>query len=180
VPKTYWTVPDRDSGDTFTEAMWDDYIANNINAIVNPAHARVSRTSNQLILDTTVTAVTWESEDHDTDAMVNLGANPTRITIATAGVYLVQAGVSWENADGAVRFCGVIKNGSAATGYLASNRKQGVEYSEQSISAVVNLAAADYLELIVYHTGTAANRNIVPVASGLMGTYMTATWLCKV
>lgn len=83
--QTFNLVPDRSSGDVFTEAMWDDHIRTNINNLVTPAACRLSATTVISSAAAGTVVPTWTTEEYDTDGMVAAGG--TAITIQTPGVY---------------------------------------------------------------------------------------------
>lgn len=86
--KTYYSVPDRANGDTFTEAMWDDYIRTNINNLRVPPSAQLD--GGGTTAGGSEEALTFSSQDHDTDSLwTSSGSAGDRFTVTTSGLYVV-------------------------------------------------------------------------------------------
>lgn len=81
--------------------------------------ARVKRTSDQSIPDNSITAIIFDTENYDNDNMWTAAPNPERITIQTAGIYLVIGQVHW--AAHAAGFRALLLQ-SMPTGYIAQVR----------------------------------------------------------
>lgn len=96
--------------------------------------------ASQSIPDATLTAITFATEDVDTDAMHSTSVNTSRITVVTAGVYAVAAFAKSADYNGVG---GVYKNGSLVCPSSADGGGNVV------VAAHLSLAAADYLELKV-------------------------------
>lgn len=141
---------------------------------VGPDTGTVYRSTNQSINDNTITAVSFDTEVEDTNGMVDIAGNPTRITAATAGVYLVTACVVWAAGVAEARLLAFIRQGGTAT--LVSDERSTLttEGAAQSLSRVITLAATNYVELMVYHdnTGNTA-KNLI--ASATYAPLMTLT-----
>jgi len=56
---------------------------------------RVKRTSTQTIPNNTITPIIFDTENYDTDNMWEGVSSPSRITIRTAGIYLITGQVHW-------------------------------------------------------------------------------------
>ncbi len=141
--KSYFTVPDKASGDTFTEGMWDDYIKTNINNLRVPAQVALSR-SVFTSSSSSYAAVSWDTENVDTDTMWSAG-DPTKCYVKTAGVYVIQALMSM-NTTGVTGELGVEVNGTT----LASIDEY-VAGSWVSTSAVYGFStpASDYFRILL-------------------------------
>jgi hypothetical protein len=115
----------------------------------------VTRSTSQTIpnADVNWTSVTFDTERHDTDTMHSVATNTENLVATTAGKYLVWCNIAFAaDADGlrGVRFD---KNDS---GIVAFNQVNAVSiadnYTAISCSAIITLAANDYVELKVYQT----------------------------
>jgi len=120
------------------------------------AYGRMSRTSDQTISQVTLTVISWQAEDADTDSMVDIGGNPTRLKFTTAGLYLVMVQSSWANNSTGFRFVEIQLNsaGAGSGTTLARDRRQsttGSGETEAVVSTIYNAAANDYVEVYVYH-----------------------------
>lgn len=128
-----------------------------VNSATQP-RARVYRSTAQTISDTTLTALTFDTEDFDVGAMHDTGSNTSRLTVPTGGdgLYLIIAGISWAaNATG-FRELIVKKNGTTFVGgSLSQNVGAGASTAQQAVAAIT-LAATDYVEAFVQQTSGGA------------------------
>lgn len=116
----------------------------------------VYKASAQSISNNTVTAVTWDAEDFDSDAFHSTSTNTSRLTIPSgkAGKYLITGTLFWSGSDlDESRSILIYKNG-AIWRYIdqmqavnVTNRRTG-----QSFSTVMDLAVADYVEIYAWQT----------------------------
>ena len=144
----------RSVGDAVTAADYN-IMANNAisfrnkSGIVPPA-CKVYKTGGASITDNTV--ITWDLERFDTDTMHSTVTNTGRITINTAGIYLVSF-VYLVNFSGTItkEQPQIRKNG----GSNAYNIKygSGVTNTAHSMHTILNLAATDYVEALITFTG---------------------------
>ncbi len=172
--KTYNTVPDKSVGDTFTEAMWDDYIKTNVNNLIVPPSCRVYKAAAQSINSGSDTAIQFDNERWDTDSMHDTVTNNTRITIQTAGIYLVTAGLGVTVAT-EVLAAMLRVNGST---YIARNQDAMTTSAFAQYVTVVaaySFAAADYVELRALQDNTANTSRTTDTTF----TWMSAVWLGK-
>lgn len=140
--KTYYTVPNKASNDTFTEQMWDDYIKTNGNNVITPASCEVVRSS-QGVASGGTDLCTFTSETWDNDSMWSIG-DSSKIYLRTTGVWLVQAFMSL--------------TGGPAYGWLSLNGGstlalgQGTSYI--NFSAVFRTTStSDYINLVLNNYG---------------------------
>lgn len=119
------------------------------------AGASGTNTAGTSITNNTSTAMPCATEAFDTDAFHDTSTNNSRMTIPTGldGVYMVvaQLGFTFNN-SGTVRGLTLQLNGSTALGASAS----GPEISNLSVSAIVALAAGDYVEAMIYQNSGSA------------------------
>ena len=110
--------------------------------------ASVSNSTTQAISNNTHTAVTWDTEEFDTDAFHSTSSNTSRFTIPAGkgGKYLFNCSVRWDNNSSSDRILEIYKNGTifAVLDVLTGN------YPGYMISRTLNLVATDYVELYVY------------------------------
>lgn len=109
--------------------------------------ARVSRASAQTISNNTVTPVTFTSEDFDNNGLVDLGANDDRITIVTAGLYLLTGRFEWGLPTTNLRYSYIRVNG---TDYVLQRVSGASATENRYYYAVVHavLAVNDYVQLV--------------------------------
>jgi hypothetical protein len=128
--------------------------------------AGVYSTSATSLSNGTYTAITWNSEEFDTDGFHSTSTNTSRMTIPAgkAGKYLITA--SWNQNSGAdagnQRLIQIRKNGSA----IRQSDTDIQSYGTYSISSVVDAAVSDYFEIFAYqdsggsmNTGTGVSTN---------------------
>lgn len=113
---------------------------------------RLKNTVAQTTANTTITVVTFDTEDLDTDAYHSTSSNTGRITIPTgkAGKYRIWGRVGWNaNATGQ-RILNVVKNG---TTNIVSHYLPGAAVSiTHDFSDVFALAEADFIDIRVYQS----------------------------
>lgn len=130
--------------------------------------ARAEHNAAQSIPNITPTALNFNSELFDTDAIHDNSTNNTRLTCKTAGVYLIIGQVGFASNSTGVRQTAFRLNG---TTYLAfSSVGASPNYAARHmLSTVYPLAVNDYLEIIVYHeAGVSINTE---VSTGSMPTF---------
>lgn len=113
---------------------------------------RVNRSASFTLTNNTTQFVSWDDETFDTDGFHDNSTNPSRITIPSGkgGYYSVTAKVQFQdiNATGG-RQLGFVKNGSTFLGFFESNN---TNVQEVMLTSIVNLSAADYIEVRLYQT----------------------------
>lgn len=122
----------------------------------------LQRSTAQSVPHTTATAITWDTEDYDTDGYHSTSSNTSRITIPAGlgGMYWVTYRISQAGADNQWQTW-VHKNGSSTVRYgeltVLNNATVG---PSSGLSFPMVLAAGDYIELIAFQNrtgGTALN-----------------------
>jgi len=133
--------------------------------------ARVFNSATQSIPDTEITALTFDSESYDTDA-IHAGGNPTRMTAHATGYWRLTGGGAWDansanlrylwwRIDGTTEVNGGMVTGSPAATSLA-----------QMTSVTLYLTSGQWVELMAYQTSGGA-RNI----GGTSADKKFETWL---
>ena len=119
--------------------------------------ARVTNSANQSIPNNAFTTLTFNTEDFDTDSIHDNVTNNSRLTATTAGKYLVYGNVRF--AANATNTRGVRFLSSTLGGGVAEVRVQASSsIVVLIISTVIDMAAADYIELQAYqNSGGALN-----------------------
>lgn len=99
MPLIFTAVPDKATGDIFTEQMWDTYIRDNINLSGNPPRASASTNVAQSIPNASAaTVAATQVEDYDTDSMYTPGSN--QLVVNTPGLWLITWLLYWAPAGG--------------------------------------------------------------------------------
>ena len=128
--------------------------------------ARVERTTSQSVPNATTTTISFDTEHADDGGLADLATNATRLTIPTAGWYVVTGYLAWTNNGTGGRQASLRKNGSdIAVQFLAP--VSASYFIHMNVSMVVNCATGDYLELAAWQDSGAA-RNV------LAGAWMSA------
>jgi len=115
---------------------------------------RVIRTTSQSIPNSTLTALSFDTEIHDTDGCWSSGT-PTRLTASTSGYYEAGGSVNIVSSSGSFHlWIGIRKNG---TTWLANNSTWAD--AAESPNAWVGVStgmfwmdAGDYVEVVIYQT----------------------------
>jgi len=174
------TVPSQSTvsvGGKVTAALWNDDVRDAVGFLLAPPRCRLWSTAAVSATTSTYTAMTWDSEDYDTDGMHSTSSNTSRITIATDGLYQLSGAIGWAASATGRRWQQWYKNGTTL----------GVDYSlivnAGSSSAIVcpaptvtvSLVAGDYIELFGWQdSGGSLNMN--PTSSY---SYAEARWVAS-
>ena len=169
--KTYSSIPTVATGDVYTATAHNN-IAENVNNYRVPPMCRVKRSGN--LSYTSNTDIAWTAEDFDTVATHDNPTNNTRITINTAGVYVVSFGYqinfsgTWTGGDSVIK-----KNGGTT---VANTHTQTRSVNViLSINTVVEAAVGDYFTAAVVIGGATS-----PIVAEAATTYFCAAWLGQV
>ncbi|KKK93004.1 hypothetical protein LCGC14_2697240 [marine sediment metagenome] len=122
--------------------------------------ARVYNSANISIPNSTVIALTFDSERYDTDTIHDPATNPSRLTCKTAGKYIISGCIAFAaNNNGSLRQISIRVNGTTtlATQRLisATNDVGTIEWM-QEVSTIYELAIDEYVELTAYQDSTVA------------------------
>lgn len=113
--------------------------------------ARVYLTGGQNMSTATATVLSFTSERFDTASLHDTATNPSRITADRAGYWLATANVGWFANNVGRREISLIVNGAAAPYARVVESSPGTSaQTVQHVSAVLSLAATDYVEVQVY------------------------------
>jgi hypothetical protein len=113
-------------------------------------------TATQSISNNTSTLITWDSENFDTNTYHSTSSNTSRITIPAgkAGKYLFTSyGFFADNATGNRRL-DLRKNGSLIRSWPTPSTT--ATFSGLTITCILNLAEADYIEIAAFQTSGGA------------------------
>lgn len=110
---------------------------------------RVTHSTTQTVATATPTALTFDTETWDTNALHSTSSNTSRLTATVGGKYLVQGSFTWDINSSGFRAAHILKNG--ATIYARKREPTIVSATAgtwSQVSGMVDLAAGDYVELI--------------------------------
>jgi hypothetical protein len=158
-----------------TAALYNTEIRDNTSFLLNPPKCRAYNSANISINNSTLTALTFNSERFDTDTMHSTSANTGRITFTTAGLYLVGFHNDWAlSAGGTYRQHRIRLNGTTDIAIDTRRAGEGNTGVECSMSTLYQFAAGDYVEAYVQQdSGGALN----VVATGNFGPEFWAVWV---
>lgn len=128
----------------------------------------LSDTSGQTVADSTYTVLNWNTEEYDALDLHTAGAS--RVTIQTAGRYLVIAGIAVGNSpSGGDRLIRILKNGGSVITNTVASQNTIISSASPQVSGVLNLTAGDYLEVEFYQNAgssltTSTSQNVFSVA----------------
>ena len=111
-------------------------------------------TGTQTITNNTQTAITWNSENFDTDGFHSTSTNTSRITIPAgkAGKYLISGLIEVSNTTTGNWQLSIYKNGSINRGFTLDSDDS---YPSVQLSHVLDLIATDYVEIFIWqNSGT--------------------------
>jgi hypothetical protein len=113
-------------------------------------YARASRAAVQTLTTATLTSISFDTEDVDTDGMFALGS-PTQIFAVQPGLYLIQGTVGYAANNTGARSARLLQNASLIAG-IDSITNGAVITTIETAFAVRYLAAGDALTLQAYQT----------------------------
>lgn len=125
----------------------------------------VKSSGQQVIDDSTNTAVTFDQEEWDTHNMHSTSSNTSRLVVPSGqgGNYLVMGQVAFDNNATGHRNLKIRVNGNSTTWLAKSNQTMlgSTDCQWLQVSKVLSLAAGDYVELIAYqNSGVTINIGI--------------------
>lgn len=129
----------------------DLLVEHNADGTLKSKDCRVYNSAAITIATATLTAVTFNSERYDTDAIHSTTVNTNRLTCVTAGKYLISADMEFApNATGTYRKLAIRLNGTTIISLAAiSPIASGADASHLSISTIYSLVVGDYVEMMV-------------------------------
>jgi hypothetical protein len=121
-------------------------IKNAIDAHASIPQARVSHSASQSIAHNTVTTLVFDTEEIDTDAMHSNVTNNSRLTINTAGKYIIESYMTFaSNATGS-RAVVVKKNGTITLVSISQNSVSDTTTRICTVAPLITLSIGDYIE----------------------------------
>jgi hypothetical protein len=118
---------------------------------ITPPYCSLVTDSSQTLTTGVITPVAFAAEVLDDSGMHDNVTNNTRVTIAVPGKYSIHGSALFINNATGVRFVGLHKGGAEIQRGTQVSTANGSE-TGCNVSAIVNLAASEYLELVAYQT----------------------------
>ena len=166
------------SGEYPTTANMDN-ITDWLNFLSNPPSCRVYHNTTQSLTTGVETPMVFNTERYDTDTMHDTATNNGRITINTAGLYVVGLSVGYTaNATG-TRYTSIRANGG--TTYLFQDVRAAAPTLSTNvvIGGVVKLNAGDFILGYAYQTSGGALNVLASSGTDYSGADFWATWIGK-
>ena len=116
---------------------------------------RAHSNTNISIPNSTITTIPLNDEVFDTDTMHDNSVNPSRITIKTAGKYLITACAGFASNATERRVLFIYKNGDTQISTQSANAVSA-SATILNISTIVDLAVNDYVEMRVFQASGGA------------------------
>lgn len=135
------------TGEVLTAANMDAYSNNSF-------YTQLRQTVAQSITSGAATALTFTTEDADTDSNHDNVTNNTRWTCVTAGWYELTGGFSFAGDTSGQRYGQWFKNGATINGSGVRGPGSANATTIPMRTMLANLAVSDYIELVV-HQNTA-------------------------
>jgi hypothetical protein len=156
-------------------ASWGDDVRAALSFLANPPACRVYRSTTQTgIASSTKTAITFNSERYDTDGMHNTASDTSRITVNTAGLYLITAHMAFGNNTTNDRACIIRLNGVTEIADDFRRTLAGGDWVIFSIALTYKFVVGDFVEMIAWQNSGVA---LDVQASGNMTPEFSATWV---
>lgn len=170
-----WTTPRTwIAGEKATAAMLNTHLRDNLAFLYAAKAARVYNSAAQSLANNTLTAITWDTESLDTDAIHSTASNTSRLVVPAglAGIWAISGQLEFAaNATG-VREIDVRKNGSTVIAFAKRDADASVA-TVVPVTLIVQLAAADYVELLGWqNSGAALNTD-----AGASVSFFEARWM---
>lgn len=122
---------------------------------------RVKNSTTQSLTDSTLTALTFDTEDFDNGAMHSTSSNTSRLTAPSTGYYISTCSVGFAANSTGTRQVFIRKNGSTLLGSTETVAGADGGTTRITTATIINLSATDYLECIAYQTsGTGINTEV--------------------
>lgn len=137
---------------------------------------RVFSSATQSISDSTITAITFDSENYDTSA-IHAGGNPTRMTASATGYWRFTGGTSWDTNTSNLRYLWWRKNGSTEVNGGMVQQTPNAGGIAMFTSVTLSLSATDYIELMCYQTSGGARTIGGTVADIKFESWLEAAYL---
>lgn len=108
----------------------------------------------QTIANNTATALTFTSENYDTDGFHSTVTNTSRLTVPSGkgGYYEIKMQGYWDQSATGIRQARLYKNGAVLMYSGDFETDDASAYVPSMVSMVTNLAVGDYIEFYVYQT----------------------------
>ncbi len=140
------------AGAKLTAAQLNTFLRDNLAFLINPPTCSIFNSSSQTIASSTLTALAADSENFDNDSMHSTVSNTSRITINTAGRYMLAATVLFASDANGTRFIEFIVNGTTRLDGMQIVSAGASQETILSATRFATLSIGDYVEVRARHT----------------------------
>ncbi len=112
------------------------------------------------------TAIAWTSALSDTTSMWASSPHPSRLTVATAGVYFINSNLCFVTVGTGVFMIAIALNGVQTAIAFPLNAPSSTAYQCLTLSGFLSLSTSDYIEVIGQTVSGTAGNAYASVASG--------------
>lgn len=152
---------------TITKA-WSDAIRDSLLWLATDApHCRVYNSANISLTNSTVTALTFDSERYDVGGCHSTSVNTGRITVPSGagGKWEFKAHVEFASNSSGYRYIGIRVNGGTVVAYTSAAAVNGIA-TILHLTTDYAMSAGDYMEVIAFqNSGGALNASAVSAYS---------------
>lgn len=151
-----------DPASILTYADWNATLYDALALILNPPMVHLQQATTQTIANSTLTAITFDTEVIDTEGMHSTTTTPSRITPKTPGWYVGWFGIGWSTNSAGRRLNMVRKNGTGSSSSGTFGRVDlrpgtgGTQATKGFRFWQYFNGTTDYLELMAYQSSGAA------------------------
>lgn len=173
-----FVLPDDPVSGQIAPVTWGDAVRDALNYLANPPACRVYHNTTQAYADATEATQAFNSERWDTDGMHSTSVDTGRITIRTAGLYIVGFTGSFDAGNDYVNTFAFLRvNGTTYVQLGAEGRSiVGISAQQVSVHTVYRFAVNDYIEVRALQNNSAgASRNMT--SGGNFSPEFYATWI---
>lgn len=172
-----YPIPQITAGEYVDVPDWNALV-DSINFHSNPPACRVFSTATTSLPNNATTVVTFDSERYDTDGMHSTSVNTSRITVNTAGVYIVTAHVTFSSDTDYTRLLVDILLNGATVVARHSLENPGADSNQRgfSVATVWKASATNYFEVRCLQVNTGAGTETIDVV-GAISPEFSATWI---
>lgn len=127
-------------------------VASDVRALDTRQGARVYNSGNQSITNATYTTLTFDTETYDNDGIHSSVTNSSRLTVQTAGKYLIESQWAW-SASPSTMHCKILYNATTA---LALYQVQSAGPNDGSIATIYDMSVGAFVEVQLRQTSGGA------------------------
>lgn len=134
-------------------AAWGLQIRENQEFFIDPPACSAFNSGSQSVPDSTLTVLTADSENFDTDGMHSTVSSTSRITAQTAGRYLIISAVSFDLSGTGIRRTQYLVNGVTTVSGAITTPNVGGGFSAGIVNVrMLILDVGDFVEVRAAHT----------------------------